>query len=185
MPPLLLKLIFDRIETGPMPFFVRPIARAIAHTAKNAIVHAEPQAPARLTWKASSGRSEWFAGPAFSAADIQMSFPLEAASVRGGLDESRPKLWAFLQEDPCAARLPARAGKRRQVRVAALTLDLRQSHAAPPCDNPPMSQPIYLTQDIRRIEQASRQRRRRSWSARAPRRRNWRRRCSPTRARTS
>ena len=43
------------------------------------------------------GKSAWFAGAAFSAADIQMSFPLEAASVRGGLDESRPKLWAFLK----------------------------------------------------------------------------------------
>jgi glutathione S-transferase len=40
---------------------------------------------------------EWFAGASFSAADIQMSFPLEAASVRGGLNEGRPKLWAFLK----------------------------------------------------------------------------------------
>ena len=30
MPPLLLKLIFDRIATMPMPFFVKPIARSIA-----------------------------------------------------------------------------------------------------------------------------------------------------------
>ena len=43
------------------------------------------------------GKSAWFAGNVFSAADIQMSFPLEAASARGGLNESRPKLWAFLQ----------------------------------------------------------------------------------------
>ena len=43
------------------------------------------------------GRNEWFAGPAFSAADIQMSFPLEAASARGGLDAGRPRLWGFLQ----------------------------------------------------------------------------------------
>jgi glutathione S-transferase len=47
--------------------------------------------------EAELGRSAWFAGPDFSAADIQMSFPVEAASVRGGLDESRPKLWAFLK----------------------------------------------------------------------------------------
>ena len=26
MPPLLMKLVFDRIESAPMPFFVRPIA---------------------------------------------------------------------------------------------------------------------------------------------------------------
>jgi glutathione S-transferase len=42
-------------------------------------------------------RSPWFAGNEFSAADIQMSFPLEAASVRAGLDQSRPKLMDFLQ----------------------------------------------------------------------------------------
>jgi glutathione S-transferase len=96
MPPLLLKLIFDRIETGPMPFFVRPIARKISQTAKNAVVL--PNLKRLLDYmEGELGQHEWFAGPAFSAADIQMSFPLEAASVRGGLDASRPKLWGFLQ----------------------------------------------------------------------------------------
>jgi glutathione S-transferase len=97
MPPLLLKLIFDRMETGPMPFFARPIARAIARRAKGMMVLPNLQ---RLLdfMEAELGRSEWFAGAAFSAADIQMSFPLEAASIRAGLDESRPKLWAFLKK---------------------------------------------------------------------------------------
>jgi len=96
MPPLLLKLIFDRIESGPMPFFVRPVARKIAGTAKNLMVL--PNLKRLLDFmEAELGKSAWFAGPAFSAADIQMSFPVEAASVRGGLDESRPKLWAFLK----------------------------------------------------------------------------------------
>lgn len=97
MPPLLLKLIFDRIESGPMPFFVRPIARKIAGTAKNLMVL--PNLKRLLDFmEAELATREWFAGAAFSAADIQMSFPVEAASVRGGLDESRPKLWAFLQK---------------------------------------------------------------------------------------
>jgi glutathione S-transferase len=43
------------------------------------------------------GKFEWFTGNEFTAADIQMSFPLEAASMRAGLDRSRPKLWDFLQ----------------------------------------------------------------------------------------
>ena len=97
MPPLLLKLIFDRIETGPMPFFVRPVARKISQTAKNAMVLPNLQRILDYT-ESELGKSEWFAGPAFSAADIQMSFPLEAASARGGLDANRPKLWAFLQK---------------------------------------------------------------------------------------
>ena len=44
--------------------------------------------------EAELGRSEWFAGPNFSTADIQMSFPVGAARVRGGLDEKRPRLMA-------------------------------------------------------------------------------------------
>ncbi len=97
MPPLLLKLIFDRVEKGPMPFFARPIARKIAQTVKNAMIL--PNIGRQLDYMESElARREWFAGAAFSAADIQMSFPLEAAASRGGLDEKRPKLWAFLQK---------------------------------------------------------------------------------------
>jgi len=42
-------------------------------------------------------KHKWFAGREFSAADIQMSFPLEAAAQRAGLDASRPKLMGFLK----------------------------------------------------------------------------------------
>ena len=94
MPPLLLKLIFDRIEQAPL--LVRPIARAIAKQAKSAFI--QPNIDRNLDFmEAELGRSEWFAGSEFSAADVQMSFPLEAASARGGLTQGRPKLWAFLQ----------------------------------------------------------------------------------------
>ncbi len=97
MPPLLMKLIFDRVETSPMPFFARPIAKAIAGKAKNGFIL--PQINRHLDFmEAELTRSEWFAGPEFSAADIQMSFPLEAATARGGLNASRPKLMAFLQK---------------------------------------------------------------------------------------
>ena len=97
MPPLLLKLIFDRIESGPMPFFARPIARKISAAAKNIMVL--PNLKRLLDFTEDElGRHEWFAGGAFSAADILMSFPLEAASVRGGLDEKRARTWAWLQK---------------------------------------------------------------------------------------
>lgn len=39
---------------------------------------------------------EYFVGDALTAADIMMSFPLEASSQRGGLDASRPNLMAWL-----------------------------------------------------------------------------------------
>jgi glutathione S-transferase len=42
-------------------------------------------------------KSTWFAGEAFTAADIQMSFVVEASAARGGLDQSRPKLMAWLE----------------------------------------------------------------------------------------
>ena len=39
----------------------------------------------------------WFAGRAFTAADVMMSFPLEASRSRGGLDASRPNLMDWLE----------------------------------------------------------------------------------------
>ncbi len=95
MPPLLMKLIFDRIERAPMPFFAKPIARAIAKKTKASFI--EPNINRHLDYmEAELGKAAWFAGETFSAADIQMSFPLEAATVRGGLNLSRPKLMTFL-----------------------------------------------------------------------------------------
>ena len=96
MPPLLLKLVFDRVESAPMPFFVRPIARGIAGRAKSSFIG--PQIALHLDYvEGELGRSPWFAGDEFTAADIQMSFPLEAAAARGGLDARRQRTTAFLE----------------------------------------------------------------------------------------
>jgi len=97
MPPLLLKLVFDRIESGPMPFFAKPIAKSISRRIKTLMI--EPNLRRQLDFmEAELGTSEWFAGADFSAADIQMSFPVEAAAQRAGLDASRPRLMAFLKK---------------------------------------------------------------------------------------
>lgn len=96
MSPLLLKLVFDKIETAPMPFFIRPIAKAISGKAKRSFI--EPQIAQHLDYlEAELSQTEWFAGGAFSGADIQLSFVLEAAAARGGLDATRPHLMSFLQ----------------------------------------------------------------------------------------
>jgi len=106
MPPLLLKLIFERIKVSPMPFFAKPIARGIANKVMAAMV--DPNLKRQLDFMEGELRqSEWFAGSEFSAADIQMSFPVEAAAQRAGLDASRPKLMAFLK------RIHARPAYRR------------------------------------------------------------------------
>jgi glutathione S-transferase len=95
MAPLLMKLVFDRVESSPAPFFVKPIAKAIAAKVKGSYIL--PQIGQHLDYlEGELGKSEWFAGAEFSAADVQMSFPLEAAAARGGLARSRPKLMAFL-----------------------------------------------------------------------------------------
>ena len=108
MPPLLLMLIFNRIEKGPMPFFVRPVARAIARRAKSSFV--QPNVDRILDFmEGELGKSDWFAGTQFSAADVQMSFPLEAARARGGLDAKRPRLMSFLE------RIHARPAYRRAI----------------------------------------------------------------------
>jgi glutathione S-transferase len=106
MPPLVMKLVFDRIEKGPMPFFVRPIARGIAGRVKKGFI--EPTVARQLDYmEAELERRPWFAGGEFSAADIQMSFQVEAAAVRGGLNASRPRLMDWL------ARIHAREPYRR------------------------------------------------------------------------
>lgn len=106
MNPLLMKLVFNRILHAPMPFFAKPIARGIANKVLGSFV--DPNIRSQLDFmEAELGRSEWFAGAEFSAADIQMSFPLEAAAQRAGLDASRPRLSAFLK------RIHARPAYRR------------------------------------------------------------------------
>jgi glutathione S-transferase len=106
MPPLLMTLVFDKVKTAPMPFFVKPVARAIAGKVMDGFV--TPNLQRQLDFmEAELKRHKWFAGDTFSAADVQMSFPLEAAAQRAGLDARRPKLLAFLK------RIHARPAYRR------------------------------------------------------------------------
>ena len=113
MPPLLLKLIFNRIRNAPMPFFAKPIARGIADKMLTTLV--DPQLAAHLRYLEGelAGR-DWFAGDTFSAADVQMSFPLEAAQARAGLNaQDHPRLvdWlARIHARPAYQRALARGG---------------------------------------------------------------------------
>ncbi|TAA24391.1 glutathione S-transferase [Pseudoxanthomonas winnipegensis] len=105
MPPLLVTLVLGRIRSAPMPFFARPIARGIAD--KVMAGFARPQIKLHLDYlEGELGRHAWFAGEDFSAADVQMSFPLEAAQARYGFD-GHPLLARFIQ------RIHARAAYQR------------------------------------------------------------------------
>ncbi|MDP2226773.1 MAG: glutathione S-transferase [Moraxellaceae bacterium] len=97
MMPLLLTLIFNQMPKAPMPFFVRPIVSGIADKVKQQFVN--PQLRLHLDYiEGELKKNEWFAGREFSAADIQMSFPVEAASSRGGIRQTHPRMMAFLEK---------------------------------------------------------------------------------------
>ncbi len=105
MPPLVMKLVFDRMPRA-APTVLRPIVRGIAGRVLGGFIL--PQIALHLDFmEAELAKSTWFAGEEFTAADIQMSFPLEAAAARGGLDAGRPKLLSFLE------RIRARPAYRR------------------------------------------------------------------------
>ncbi|NDY89636.1 glutathione S-transferase [Ideonella livida] len=96
MPPLLLKLIFDRVANAPMPFFIKPIAKGISAKVLGAFV--SPNLQRQLDFmEAELAQRPWFAGQAFTGADVMMSFPLEAAAQRAGLTGARyPALQRWL-----------------------------------------------------------------------------------------
>jgi len=78
MPPLLLQLVFEKVKTAPMPFFIRPIAKGIADKVLGSFVH--PNIKTHFDFiEQHLADKKWFLGDAISAADIQMSFPLSAA----------------------------------------------------------------------------------------------------------
>lgn len=92
MTPLLFTLVFNKIETAPMPFFVKPIAMKISENVKAAFIN--PNLKNNFAYIESElSKSEWFAGAEFSAADVQMSFPLEAGDTRGGVLGPKSKAW--------------------------------------------------------------------------------------------
>ncbi|MBA4761349.1 glutathione S-transferase [Sphingomonas sp.] len=83
MPPLLVKLVLMRV-----PIFGKAAQKKI-----------QPMIDVHLDFvEAELASRPWFAGDAMTAADVMMSFPLEAARSRGGLDASRPATIAWLDK---------------------------------------------------------------------------------------
>ncbi len=96
MPPLLLSLVFARLPRGPMPFFMRPIMRRVASKVRDSFI--APQLALHLDHMENELESTtWFAGEELTPADIQMSFPIEAAAARDALGGQRPGLTAYLE----------------------------------------------------------------------------------------
>jgi len=94
MTPLLLKLVFTALPTR-APGLLRGLVKAIANGAQTGFI--DPQLKAHVDyWDDELAKSAWFAGQDFTAADIMMSFPLEAGAARAGA-ASRPHVKAFLE----------------------------------------------------------------------------------------
>ena len=94
MPLLVMKLVLSRVPQA-VPGLIRPIARRIVSGIED--LYLGPNL--RLQFDDLEGelaQSEWFVDNEFSAADVQMSFPIEAEAARGDSSKPRPKLKAFL-----------------------------------------------------------------------------------------
>jgi glutathione S-transferase len=108
MTPLLLKLVFTALPAR-APGLLKGLVKAIAAKAQSGFV--DPQLKTHIDyWDAELAKAAWFAGPDFTAADIMMSFPLEAGAARAGAG-SRPRVKAFL--DRIHARPAYRAALER------------------------------------------------------------------------
>jgi glutathione S-transferase len=95
MPLLVTKLIFSRLPAL-SPFFVRPVVSALVRNVNRGYL--DPQLRHHLGFlEGELTKSAWFAGEEFSAADIQMSFPVEAAAARGAGGPELPRLHAWLE----------------------------------------------------------------------------------------
>jgi glutathione S-transferase len=95
MPPFVMHLVFTTTEGPPVPFFLRPVTKAVSGKVKGMFI--EPMIKKCLTlMETELGRSLWFAGEDPTGADVMMLFPAEAAAVRSGL-EAYPKIQAFLE----------------------------------------------------------------------------------------
>jgi glutathione S-transferase len=87
MTPLLLKLVFTALPAR-APGLLKGLVTSIAAKAQQGFV--DPQLKTHIDyWDAELAKAAWFAGPDFTAADIMMSFPLEAGAARAGAG-SRP-----------------------------------------------------------------------------------------------
>lgn len=106
MPYLVMALVFDRVEHARMPFFARPVARSIAQRVRTGFI--APNVERMLDHvDAQLDPGPWICAEAFTAADVQMGFPLEAALARWPGAGKRARLAAYVE------RLRARPAYRR------------------------------------------------------------------------
>lgn len=96
MPLMVMSLIFNKVKTAPMPFFIRPIAKGIADKVMSSYV--SPNVANNLKFiETHLGENTWFAGEQMTGADFQMIFPLEASLNRAIKAADFPNIAAFVK----------------------------------------------------------------------------------------
>ncbi|MBR59273.1 MAG: glutathione S-transferase [Myxococcales bacterium] len=113
MLPLLLKLVTSGVRTAKVPFFIKPITKAIAAKIDGTFTDGELTAHFGWIEEALEGRM-YFAGDTFSAADIQMSYPIQASFARADMLPDRPNTKAWLdrvQSRPAFQRALKKGGE--------------------------------------------------------------------------
>jgi glutathione S-transferase len=112
MPPMVMRLVMERVKTSPKPFFARGIANSIANKVLSNFVL--PNFDRNLDYiNTYLEGKKWFAGDHMTGADIQMSFPLEAV-VATGRAEAYPNIQAFVKrvhERPAYQRALEKGGE--------------------------------------------------------------------------
>jgi glutathione S-transferase len=95
MPPMVAKLVFDKVRLNAKPFFVKMIANKIADKVMGG--YFGPNIVANMQFiEQHLANNHWFAGENLTGADFQMSFPLEAAASRGTIGQ-HPNIVAYVK----------------------------------------------------------------------------------------
>ncbi|WP_251976551.1 glutathione S-transferase family protein [Salinicola avicenniae] len=112
MPLLVMRLVISRLSKSPVPAPLRPVGKLLAGGMRRQFL--DPQLQRHLAYcEQCAGAHTWLTGEHFSAADIQMGFPLLALDLRGGL-EGYPALKRLLQamrERPAYRRAVEKGGE--------------------------------------------------------------------------
>ncbi len=96
MPPLLMRMLFEKVKTSPMPFFIKPVAKMIADKVLTTFVNPEITLNMGFVDK-HLGSHTWFTGDKLTGADFQMSFPLEASVAAGAIRNKYPNIHAYVK----------------------------------------------------------------------------------------
>lgn len=112
MPPLLVRFIFARMRQAPLPFFIKPVVKALVGKVDEAYTNPEVSRHVRFI-EGELAQRPWLCGDELTAADVQMSFPLEALLARKDPSLAVPRIEAYLDKihaRPAYARALERGG---------------------------------------------------------------------------